>query len=315
MKGFRKSQHAQPLSAGAAHQGSLSQFFSPPDQGQSKPKGPRFALKPEVISEGHAQRGAVAWFRHYGLPLGSTLRAVPNGIWFGVGGKGSGPPTAAQKIRHRQIIDRMVAEGMLPGTPDTYTTWPAHKDPRGKLLDSPAGSAWIERKREGETYSSLSDEQRKEILDLLRSGQRVGICRTQLEEEELYLGWGVHLRTLLPRAAAPAPNSRKQVWPLEGTALRDMILRTTEPKLLRLWGHMPRLAAAAPRAEVPSRQTLSKGAKSADRQTSAGQKKGDPFAAGRLGKHRKQFNQGSPNDRTNPSASQGRTANPRTTRV
>jgi hypothetical protein len=161
-------------------------------------------------------------------------------MWFGAGGRGSAEPTLAQKIRAKQVIDQQVAMGMKPGTPDKHTSWPAHGDPARKLPDCPAGSGWMEYKREDGTYSDLSLDQRKELLDLHRSGQRIAIVRTVYEAELVYLIWGVHLRR---RWYAPPPPAapRKQPWPLEGDELRDMILRTTDEQWLRLWGHLPRL--------------------------------------------------------------------------
>lgn len=174
---------------------------------------------PLTPEEEVSQETAMFWFRLHALPLGATIRSLPTGIPV----RGRNP---TERRRLAMMNASMKRRGMREGTPDTVTTYDGR-------------AFWIELKREGSTYSALETHQRIEILRLLDSGCCVGIARCKEEMQVLFQLWGVPLRQTLPVDAAKMVTASGQRWPLEGGALRSMILQTTNPLALQREGYEP----------------------------------------------------------------------------
>jgi hypothetical protein len=191
-------------------------------------------------SESDTQIQGFAWFKYRALPLDATLRANPNGIWFGDTARdpASGKTmrrTPAEMARIAATTRKMKSEGWTIGTPDTVATW------QGMGL-------WVELKAEDATPSDLDDDQLREILALLDSGCRVGIARTIWEWEDLYLGWGVPLRRRYPdRPPEPRLRANAIRWPIEGERLREVCLRLQASRR-KARGQAPLMDLPAPRA-------------------------------------------------------------------
>lgn len=200
-------------------------------------KAPKLKLAADVPREAQTQAEAYDWFLKYGLPRDATIRANILGMW--IGDAAGHQRTQAQIVRTAQIASSQRSIGMRDGTPDMVVTW------QGRAF-------WIEFKREDGQFNHIDDNQRREILMLLRSGCRVGVARSIAEAEALFDLWGVPLRARAPSYRSPKPaSSRATVWPIEGDRLRDMILANTDRRLLQLWG----FASALP----PLRGSLEEG--------------------------------------------------------
>ena len=206
------------------------------DAAGARPKPKDIVLKAKSPFESETQRATYTWLRDFALPRDATIRAVPNGTWLAdTEGKGT-KRTPQQMGRVARVIEAQRSVGMREGTPDLAVTW------EGRAY-------WIEMKREDGVWSDVTEDQRCEMLNLLRSGCRVGVARSREDAVALLLLWGVPLRAKLPPRPAPLkpPSSRAQRWPLEGAELRAKIIETTDPNLLRAWGHWSRAESAAAR--------------------------------------------------------------------
>lgn len=212
---FRKGVQFRPAKAKAASL--FARQTGAPNMHTSGVKSPETLLVPE---EEVSQESAVWWFRYYGLPYDADILYTPTGIPV----RGATEAERQKLFLMNQALER---RGMRRGMPDTVTPYQgiAH---------------WIELKREGSTYSAVKPHQRRELLRLLKCGCRVGIARSRHEMEWLYLGWGIPLRNRLEAGPAmPVQTAGGQIWPLEGEALRQMILSRTNEALLRHWGYEP----------------------------------------------------------------------------